>query len=93
MFDEPRELDGAAFSTSSVHAGEAKHKPYGALTMPIVQTSTFTFENTDALIAHMRRKEGNLDLLRGEYGRYGNPTQEAVERKMAVLEGGEGRWC
>ena len=30
-------------STLAVHAGEDKHKPYGALTTPIVQTSTYTF--------------------------------------------------
>ncbi|MBM3187366.1 MAG: PLP-dependent transferase, partial [Chloroflexi bacterium] len=84
-----RQRADAHFSTASVHAGEDKRKPYGSLTTPIVQTSTYTFENTDALLEHMRRKEGRLELLRGEYGRYGNPTQEAVERKMAALEGGE----
>ena len=30
-----------------------------------------------------------LPLLRGEYGRYGNPTQESAERKLALLEGGD----
>lgn len=89
MFTKPRDLDGAHFSTASVHAGEEKHKPYGSLTMPIVQTSTYTFEDTRALLEHMRRKEQELELLRGEYGRYGNPTQETVERKLAALEGGE----
>jgi len=76
-------------STQAVHAGEEKHKPYHSLTMPIVQTSTYVFEDTAALIEHMQRKEASKPLMRGEYGRYGNPTQQVVERKLAALEGGE----
>jgi cystathionine gamma-synthase len=57
--------------------------------MPIVQTSTYVFENTDALIEHMQRKEDKLPLIRDEYGRYGNPTQRVVERKLAALDSGE----
>jgi cystathionine gamma-synthase len=77
------------FGTQSVHGGEDKEKPYHSLTMPIVQTSTYCFEDTAAIVAHMERKERGLDLTRGEYGRYGNPTQDSVERKMATLDGGE----
>jgi len=73
--------------TASVHAGESKLKPYRALTTPIVQSSTYVFEDSAAIVEHMRRKEtGEAD--RDEYGRYGNPTQRVVERKMARLEGG-----
>jgi cystathionine gamma-synthase len=78
-----------AISTRAVHAGEEKHKPYHSLTMPIVQTSTYVFEDTAALIAHMQRKVDEKPLLREEYGRYGNPTQCVVERKLAELDGGE----
>ena len=76
-------------STQAVHAGEDKVKPYHSLTMPIVQTSTYAFEDTAALIEHMQRKEDKLPLKRDEYGRYGNPTQYTVERKLAALDGGE----
>ena len=76
-------------STQAVHAGEDKVKPYHSLTTPIVQTSTYAFENTAALIEHMQRKEDKLPLERGEYGRYGNPTQRTVERKLAALDSGE----
>ncbi len=89
MFTPPQQRRGDHPDTLSVHAGESKCKPYGSLTMPIVQTSTYHFEDTAALIEHMQRKERGLEPLRGEYGRYGNPTQEAVERKLATLEGGE----
>ncbi len=90
MFTAPqRRVANRQLSTESVHAGEVKRKPYGSVTMPIVQTSTYAFEDSAALVEHMRRKEAGLELLRGEYGRYGNPTQEVVERKLAALEGGD----
>ncbi|MGM0400408.1 MAG: trans-sulfuration enzyme family protein [Chloroflexota bacterium] len=77
------------FDTETVHGGEEKNKPYHSLTTPIVQTSTYCFEDSAALIAHMQRKERGQQSERGEYGRYGNPTQGAVERKVAALDGGE----
>jgi len=72
-----------------VHAGEVRPKPFGAIATPIVQTSTYSFENTAALVEHMQRKEQGLPLLRGEYGRYGSPNAQTVESKLAALEGGE----
>ena len=77
------------FSTQAVHAGEEKHKPYGALTTPIVQTSTFTFADTSEILDFMHSKAAGDLAVRDEYGRYSNPTQSAVERKLAALEGGE----
>jgi cystathionine gamma-synthase len=77
------------FSTKSVHAGEEKRKPYGALTTPIVQTSTYTFADTAEILDFMQRKAAGEPELRDEYGRYSNPTQRAAERKVAALEGGE----
>jgi len=77
------------FSTQAVHAGEERPKPHGALTTPIVQTSTYTFQDTAEILDFMRRKEAGDELQRVDYGRYGNPTQNAVESKMASLEGGE----
>jgi cystathionine gamma-synthase len=77
------------FSTQAVHAGEERRKPYGALTTPVVQTSTYTFEDTAEIMAFMRQKAAGEMPSRVDYGRYGNPTQSAVERKMAVLESGE----
>jgi len=77
------------FSTQAVHAGETKRKPYGAITTPIIQTSTYTFENTADILDYMRRRAVNEPNARDEYGRYGNPTQSTAERKIAALEGGE----
>ena len=80
---------GTGFSTKAVHAGEGKGKPYDAVTMPIVQTSTYAFANTQEILDFVAKKESGESNLRGEYGRYGNPTQTAVEEKVAALEGGE----
>lgn len=77
------------FSTRSVHAGEARPNPYRAVTTPIVQTSTYTFANTDDVCAFKEASRAGGRPQRGEYGRYGNPTVWAVEEKMAALEAAE----
>lgn len=78
------ESKSVGFSTLSVHAGEHRQKPVNAITDPIVCASTFTFENSQAVIDYIEQKQD-----RGEYGRYGNPCERVVERKLAELEGGE----
>jgi cystathionine gamma-synthase len=80
---------GHGFSTRSVHAGETGAKPHHALTTPIVQTSTFTFANTNDLVDFMEARMWGDETERTEYGRYGNPTVAAVERKLADLDSGE----
>ena len=77
----PRDRGGA---TASVHAGEWREQEANAITTPIYQTSTFWFENSQEVIDY---QEGRKE--REEYGRYGNPTWAAVERKLNELEGGE----
>jgi len=67
-----------------VHGGERAHQTSDAVTTPIFQTSTFWFKDSAELCAY---QEGRL--TREEYGRYGNPTWAAVERKLCELEGGE----
>jgi cystathionine gamma-synthase len=76
-------------STKAVHAGEKRAKPDHALTTPVVQTSTFTFENVDDLVGFQEAHKANPAMERSEYGRYGNPTIGAVERKLAELDSGE----
>jgi cystathionine gamma-synthase len=77
------------FPTEAVHAGEERRKPYGSLTTPIVQSSTFTFADSAEIEDFMQRKAAGASTVRDEYGRYSNPTLRAAERKLAVLEGGE----
>jgi cystathionine gamma-synthase len=74
-------------STDAVHAGESRAKAFDAVPEPIVQTSTYTFSGTDEIIQHTEGKHPNPE--REEYGRYGNPTVRAVEKRLAALEGTE----
>jgi len=71
-------------NTRTVHSGEHGIKYADALTVPIVQTSTFVFHTTDEIKRYTSKR-----LIRYEYARYGNPTQEAAEKKLANLEGAE----
>ncbi|HQK86709.1 MAG TPA: PLP-dependent transferase, partial [Acidobacteriota bacterium] len=73
-------------STRAVHGGDVRPHAYGALTQPIVQTATYVFDSFADVQAYVRDKTAGCPS-RGEYGRYGNPTQAAVERKLADLEG------
>ncbi len=82
--DEKTVNGGPGFSTLSVHAGEARQKPGDSITDPIFCASTYTFPDTQAVIDFIEQKQP-----REEYGRYGNPGERVVERKLAALEGGE----
>jgi cystathionine gamma-synthase len=69
-------------STIAVHGGERRWR--GSVTTPIVQSSTFVFDNMEDVA-----KYTSGELSHYEYGRYGNPTQEAAEKKLAMLEGAD----
>ncbi|WP_313530009.1 methionine gamma-lyase [Anaerotignum sp.] len=72
------------FGTKAIHAGNVKDKQYGALTMPIYQTSTFFFENCEQGGRRFAgQEEGYI------YTRLGNPTTTVLEDKVAALECGE----
>jgi methionine-gamma-lyase len=55
-----------------------------AVTPPIYQTSTFTFDDADAMAA-----AAQTPTFERFYTRYGNPNHGAVERILAAIEGGE----
>lgn len=76
-------------NTRAVHGGLPRTKGYNALITPIVQTATYTFRDTQDLIDFMERQTWGEGQDREEYGRYGNPTITAVERKLAALDGGD----
>jgi cystathionine gamma-synthase len=71
-------------STLAVHGGESRQKLADAITDPVICASTYTFPNTQAIIDYIEQK-----LPREEYGRYGNPGEKVIERKLAQLEGGQ----
>lgn len=72
------------FGTKAIHAGNVRDKQYGALTMPIYQTSTFFFDNCEQGGRRFAgQEEGYI------YTRLGNPTTTVLEDKVAALENGE----
>jgi len=72
-------------STPKVASGSRKpRRPFDAIPMPIVTSTTFAFENTQEIRDHF---EGRIE--RDEYGRYGTPSARSVERVLASLEAGE----
>jgi cystathionine gamma-synthase len=70
-------------STLSVHGGEKGRKLADSLAVPIVQTATFSFETSKAV----RTYQEETVKTRFEYGRYGAPTQQMLEAKLAAIYG------
>ena len=89
MTDNTLETNGFGPSTQALHAGRARRQPHHALTTPLIQTATYTFDDTAALVEFMRGKVWGDGVQREEYGRYGNPTVRAVEARLAALEGAD----
>lgn len=77
-------VQNQGFATRCVHAGQTPDPSTGSLVTPIYQTSTFVFESAEQGAARFAGTEGGYI-----YTRLGNPTQTALEEKMAALEGGE----
>jgi len=67
--------DDDRFETRAIHEGQEPEPLYGAVNVPIYQTSTY-------------RQEGVGKPMRWDYARGGNPTREALQRALASLEGG-----
>lgn len=71
------------FETRQVHAGQVSDASTHARALPIYQTTSYTFDNTDHAAALFGLAEpGNI------YTRIMNPTQDVVEQRIASLEGG-----
>ncbi len=73
-----------SFFTQAVHAGKDSTEHFGAVSVPIYNTSIFSFADADEGAAiHNYQKEGFF------YGKLGNPTQNALEKTIAGLENSE----
>jgi len=71
------------FETRQIHAGQAPDSATGARALPIYQTTSYVFNDTAHAANLFALKEfGNI------YTRIMNPTQDAVEQRIAALEGG-----
>ncbi|MDR8018228.1 O-acetylhomoserine aminocarboxypropyltransferase/cysteine synthase family protein [Nesterenkonia aerolata] len=73
------------FETLQIHAGVEPDPHTGARALPIQQSTSFVFPSTESAA----RRFG-LEELGPIYSRLTNPTVEAVENKIAALEGGVG---
>ncbi len=74
-----------SFETRQLHAGQAPDPTTGARALPIYQTTSYVFKDTEHAANLFALKEfGNI------YTRIMNPTQDAVEQRIASLEGGVG---
>ena len=80
--------DGEGFATRAIHAGERPDPVTHAHNTPIYATATFAFdtaaEKEDAVDRAMA-----WDPTAYFYSRTGNPTNRALEEKIASLEGAE----
>ncbi|APF18555.1 Cys/Met metabolism pyridoxal-phosphate-dependent protein [Caldithrix abyssi DSM 13497] len=81
---ENNEMKRYSFATLCVHGSGGADPATGAISVPIYQSSTFKFKSArHGAQLFAGEKEGYV------YTRLGNPTQSALEKEMAFLEGGE----
>lgn len=72
------------FETLQLHVGQEEPDiASGARAVPIYQTTSYVFKNSDEAEARFALKDaGNI------YGRLTNSTQDVFEKRIAALEGG-----
>src|SRR5690349_23419056 len=74
-----------SFETRQIHVGQAPDPTTGARAVPIYQTTSYVFKDTDHAANLFALKEfGNI------YTRIMNPTTDVFEQRIAGIEGGTG---
>jgi O-acetylhomoserine (thiol)-lyase len=73
------------FETRQVHAGQRPDPYTGSRAVPIFQTASYVFEDSESAAAYF-----NLQEYGNTYSRIMNPTTAAFEERIASLEGGVG---
>ena len=76
-------MSNYSFETLQIHAGQQPDPTTGARALPLFQTTAYQFRDTE----HAANLFG-LAELGNIYTRIMNPTQDAVEQRIAALEGG-----
>ncbi len=79
------EPDFPDFETLSLHAGQQPDSDFGARAVPIYQTTSYLFRDTDHAAGLF-----NLERQGHIYSRISNPTVAVFEERVAALEGGVG---
>jgi O-acetylhomoserine (thiol)-lyase len=74
--------------TLALHAGQQPDPVHGARAVPIYQTTSYVFRDTDHAAALF-----NLERAGHLYSRISNPTTAVLEERIAALEGGVGAVC
>ena len=77
-----------AFETLSLHAGQRPDPVTGARAVPIYQTTSYVFQDSDHAAALF-----NLERAGHIYTRISNPTTAVLEERLAALEAGVGAIC
>ena len=77
-----------AFETLSLHAGQHPDPVTGARAVPIYQTTSYVFQDSEHAAALF-----NLERAGHIYTRISNPTTAVLEERLAALEGGVGAIC
>lgn len=72
-----------SFETKQVHAGQVPDPTTNARALPIYQTTSYIFDDTDHAAALF-----GLEVPGNIYTRIMNPTSDVVEKRIAALEGG-----
>jgi methionine-gamma-lyase len=83
-YAERLDARAAALATLCVHAGDRPDPSTHALEVPLVLSSAFGFASAEEAAGAFSGKNDAYI-----YGRWGNPTVEALEAKLAALEGTE----
>ena len=73
------------FSTNALHAGHDVTQTAGTRAVPIYQTTSYVFNNSDHAANLFSLKE--LGFI---YTRLNNPTNQILQERLATLEGGTG---
>ncbi len=71
------------FDTLSLHGGHQPDKNYGSRAVPIYQTTSYVFQDTDHAAALFNLEQGGHI-----YSRISNPTVGVLEERVCALEGG-----
>jgi O-acetylhomoserine (thiol)-lyase len=80
--------DYLKFDTLSLHAGQEPDPVTGARAVPIYQTTSYSFVDTEQAAGLF-----NLEQPGHIYSRISNPTVAVLEERIAALEGGVGAVC
>jgi O-acetylhomoserine (thiol)-lyase len=78
-------ISSSKLNTQALHAGQVPDPTTGARAVPLYQTTSFVFKDTDHAANLFALKEfGNI------YTRIMNPTTDVFEQRIAAIEGGSG---